>query len=218
MHTDSAITLRFHVGDHYRGAGDGERCNARAVMTSRAIISRGESLQILMNDLRKAALERRSAELDEASAERREAIITEIDRRFAEKSDAAGGSFPCGLKYREHESEAQPPCRSGCRFCAGVCICTPLARHRSARPLIWLTKCQQAKVLLLRFFLRSSVHRKPTRGEAAAAGEIIYPAVGRLIFASYPELAQSGPVRIFLIHRGRILTLSAGVVLRGGVP
>ena len=33
-----------------------------------------------MNDLRKAALERRSAELDEASAERREAILDEIDR------------------------------------------------------------------------------------------------------------------------------------------
>ena len=25
MHTDSAITLKFHIGDHWRGAGDGER-------------------------------------------------------------------------------------------------------------------------------------------------------------------------------------------------
>ena len=25
MHTDSAMTLRFHIGDHGRGAGDGDR-------------------------------------------------------------------------------------------------------------------------------------------------------------------------------------------------
>jgi hypothetical protein len=25
MHTDSAVTLRFHIGDHWRGAGDGAR-------------------------------------------------------------------------------------------------------------------------------------------------------------------------------------------------
>jgi hypothetical protein len=25
MHADSAITLGFHTGDHWRGAGDGDR-------------------------------------------------------------------------------------------------------------------------------------------------------------------------------------------------
>ena len=49
-------------------------------MSSREIISRTESLQILRNDLRKAAIENRAAELDGASPERREAILAEIDR------------------------------------------------------------------------------------------------------------------------------------------
>jgi len=49
-------------------------------MKTGAIISRRESLQILMNDLRKAALERRSEELHKASPERREAILIQIDR------------------------------------------------------------------------------------------------------------------------------------------
>jgi hypothetical protein len=49
-------------------------------MKSGAIISRGESLQILVNDLRKAALEKRSAQLKEANPEGRAAILAEIDR------------------------------------------------------------------------------------------------------------------------------------------
>jgi hypothetical protein len=44
------------------------------------IISRGESLRILENDLRKTALERRAPELKEASPERREEMLAQIDR------------------------------------------------------------------------------------------------------------------------------------------
>jgi hypothetical protein len=44
------------------------------------IISRAESLRILGNDLRRAALERRAADLKEASPERRQEILAEIDR------------------------------------------------------------------------------------------------------------------------------------------
>jgi hypothetical protein len=40
---------------------------------------------------------------------------------------------------------------------------------------------------------------------------MIFPAVGRLIFASYPERC-SRPVRILLIHRGPVLSLGSGVV------
>jgi hypothetical protein len=54
-------------------------------MKSSGIISRGESLQILVNDLRKAALEKRSAQLKAASPEAREAILTEIDREVREE-------------------------------------------------------------------------------------------------------------------------------------
>ena len=49
-------------------------------MKPRAIISRGQSLQILMNDLRKAALERRAVELKDATPEGRETILAEIGR------------------------------------------------------------------------------------------------------------------------------------------
>ena len=49
-------------------------------MTSRSIISRGEALQILKNDLRKAALEKHAAELDKAAPERRADILSQIDR------------------------------------------------------------------------------------------------------------------------------------------
>ncbi len=48
----------------------------------KTIISRGEALQILKNDLRKAALEKRAAELRSATAESRQAIIEEIDREI----------------------------------------------------------------------------------------------------------------------------------------
>ena len=45
-----------------------------------AIISRSESLQILKNDLRKAALEKRAAELAKATAEDRQKLLGQIDR------------------------------------------------------------------------------------------------------------------------------------------
>ncbi len=49
------------------------------------IISRAESLQILKNDLRKAALGKRAAELQAADAEKREKILAEIDRDIQEE-------------------------------------------------------------------------------------------------------------------------------------
>lgn len=48
-----------------------------------------------------------------------------------------------------------------------------------------------------------------------AAGDRMYPAVGMLIFASYPVLA--GPVRILLVHRGPVLTLGAGVIRQADI-
>jgi hypothetical protein len=45
-----------------------------------AIISRAESLQILKNDLLKLALEKKAAELREASTERRGEIRTQIEK------------------------------------------------------------------------------------------------------------------------------------------
>jgi hypothetical protein len=72
-------------------------------MKTGAIISRAESLQILRNDLRKAALEKRSAELKEASAEKREAILAEIERRFREKYVDARGGFAGGTRLIEME-------------------------------------------------------------------------------------------------------------------
>src|SRR5438874_1728471 len=49
-------------------------------MKPNAIISRGQSLQILINDLRKAALERRATELKDATPERRGTILAEIEQ------------------------------------------------------------------------------------------------------------------------------------------
>ena len=49
-------------------------------MKPHAIISRSQSLQILMNDLRKAALEKRAAELEGASPETRQQILDETER------------------------------------------------------------------------------------------------------------------------------------------
>jgi hypothetical protein len=43
-------------------------------------ISRAESLQILKNDLRKAALEKHAAELARATAEDRQEMTAQIDR------------------------------------------------------------------------------------------------------------------------------------------
>jgi hypothetical protein len=44
------------------------------------IISRAESLQILKNDLRRLALEKHAAELGEASTERRDEILAQIEK------------------------------------------------------------------------------------------------------------------------------------------
>lgn len=49
-------------------------------MNRSPIISRGQSLKILGNDLRRAALEKRAGELKEAIPEKREAILAEIER------------------------------------------------------------------------------------------------------------------------------------------
>ena len=49
-------------------------------MNPSAIISREQSLQILANDLRKDALEKRAVELKDATLERRETILAEIER------------------------------------------------------------------------------------------------------------------------------------------
>jgi len=51
-----------------------------------AIISRAESLQILMNDLRKIALEKHAVELKEASAQRRDAILAQIEREIRKEA------------------------------------------------------------------------------------------------------------------------------------
>ncbi len=48
----------------------------------KAIISRGEALDILKNDLRKAALEKRAAELANATLEQQHRIIADIDREI----------------------------------------------------------------------------------------------------------------------------------------
>lgn len=49
-------------------------------MNRSPIISRAESLQILANDLRRAALERKATELMNATPEERETILAEIER------------------------------------------------------------------------------------------------------------------------------------------
>ena len=51
------------------------------------IISREESLKILANDFRKAALERRAAELKESTPERRETILAEVGREVRDKME-----------------------------------------------------------------------------------------------------------------------------------
>ena len=64
-------------------------------MKPSAIISRGQSLQILMNDLRKVALERRAVELKDATPEGRERILAEIDgdirREVQKRAQDIGG-------------------------------------------------------------------------------------------------------------------------------
>ena len=49
-------------------------------MKPAGIISRAESLQILKNDLRKAALKKQTAELSKATAEDRQKMMAQIDR------------------------------------------------------------------------------------------------------------------------------------------
>ena len=49
-------------------------------MRPKAIISRGESLQILKNDLRRVALEKHAGELNNATAEKRAEIMAQIDQ------------------------------------------------------------------------------------------------------------------------------------------
>ena len=51
-------------------------------MNCGAIISRAESLQILKNDLRKAALEQHAAELAKATAGDRQELVAQIDREI----------------------------------------------------------------------------------------------------------------------------------------
>ena len=51
-------------------------------MRGAGIISRAEALQILRKDLRKAALEKRAAELRAADAETRQSILAQIDREI----------------------------------------------------------------------------------------------------------------------------------------
>jgi len=55
-------------------------------MKPERIISRAESLQILENDLRKVALEKRAGELKDATAEKRESILAEIERDIRKES------------------------------------------------------------------------------------------------------------------------------------
>ena len=54
-------------------------------MTNRSIISQGEALQILKNDLRKLALEKHATELKNATPERRSEILARIDRDIHEE-------------------------------------------------------------------------------------------------------------------------------------
>jgi hypothetical protein len=49
-------------------------------MKQHSIISRGESMRILANDLRKIALQKHAAELSKASAEERQAILERIEQ------------------------------------------------------------------------------------------------------------------------------------------
>ena len=52
-------------------------------MTHRPIISRSEALQILANQLRKAALKRREVELRDSTPAEREKIMEQVEREIA---------------------------------------------------------------------------------------------------------------------------------------
>jgi hypothetical protein len=65
-------------------------------MNHATIISRGESSRILLNDLRKAALEKQVAELASATAEQREKLITLIEQNIQKE-------------LRRRMTQAEPP-------------------------------------------------------------------------------------------------------------
>lgn len=54
-------------------------------MEEKPIISQVEALQILRNDLRRAALEQRAAEFQDATPERRKKILAEIDGKIQQE-------------------------------------------------------------------------------------------------------------------------------------
>jgi len=62
-------------------------------MKPSGIISRAESLQILANDLRRAALEQRAAELKDASAAKRETILAEIENQIKQEAKRRAKQF-----------------------------------------------------------------------------------------------------------------------------
>ena len=69
-------------------------------MNRSPIISSAQSLQILKNDLRRAALERRAAELKDATPEEREVILAEIERDVRDEvRSRAKESGHCNVIY-----------------------------------------------------------------------------------------------------------------------
>jgi hypothetical protein len=69
-------------------------------MMHKSIISDGQALQILRNDLRRAALEKRAAELSIATAERRAESMAEIDQGIEQKLRARTGRRASGFLMR----------------------------------------------------------------------------------------------------------------------
>ena len=60
---------------------------------SHSIISRGEAMQILRNDLRRLALAQHSAELNDATPERKAEILAQIERDIEEELQSRSGTF-----------------------------------------------------------------------------------------------------------------------------
>src|SRR4051794_37720410 len=63
-------------------------------------------------------------------------------------------------------------------------------RRPSAGSLIWLSKCQGGKGSLHRVVHRFPSHGEPQEVKRQVEGVISYPAVGMLIFASCPVVAN----------------------------
>ena len=63
--------------------------------------------------------------------------------------------------------------------------------------MIWLRKCQGAKILALRFLLRSNTTENRQEVKRWRRVISIYPAVGMLIFASYPRLTPRTGSHLF---------------------